>query len=131
MMRTPKQQLNPAIVSRIIAARERVASNFDQGNWEEMGLHAIDQSKSTATTACCAACRGGGRGLRGNVLAVIRQIVERNPQTLPIIERYLDEKYPGESRFISAKPAERRIAIARTSSVCPRRRTPSWTSWPS
>jgi hypothetical protein len=32
--------------------------------------------------------------------------------TLPVIERYLDEKYPGESHFISAKPAERKITFA-------------------
>jgi hypothetical protein len=38
--------------------------------------------------------------------------VERDPRTLPIIEAYLDDKFPEESTYVSAKPAERRITFA-------------------
>jgi hypothetical protein len=43
---------------------------------------------------------------------VIRRIVEQDPRTFPVIESYLDKKFPGESHYISAKPSERKITFA-------------------
>ena len=48
----------------------------------------------------------------GNVLSVLRGIVEADPRSLPIIESYLDRNFPGDSTYVSAKPAERRITFA-------------------
>ncbi|MFO0792552.1 MAG: hypothetical protein U0586_00650 [Candidatus Brocadiaceae bacterium] len=54
----------------------------------------------------------GDEDYAGNVLTVLRQIVERDPRTLPIIEAYLDQHFPGDSTYVSAKPAERRITFS-------------------
>jgi len=50
----------------------------------------------------------------GNVLTVLRQIAQRDPRALNVIEDYLKEKFPGEeaTEFISAKPFERKITFA-------------------
>ncbi len=48
----------------------------------------------------------------GNVLTILRRMVERDPQTLPIIEAYLDKNFPKDSTYVSAKPSERRITFA-------------------
>jgi hypothetical protein len=111
MMRTPKP-LDTAIVNRIIAARERVAANFGEENWAEVGLLTQSTDLIEGHHRLLRSLSWGDEDYSGNVLVVLRQIVERNRQTLPIIERYLDEKYPGESHFISAKPAERKITFA-------------------
>lgn len=104
--------MDVALGNRLIELRERVVSNFDGGNWEELGL----------LTGASATIEGHYRLLRslswhdedyaGNVLTVLRQIVERDPRALPVIESYLDQHFPGESHYISAKPAERKITFA-------------------
>jgi len=39
-------------------------------------------------------------------------MVEDNPRALPVIESYLDQRFPEDSMYISAKPSERRITFA-------------------
>jgi hypothetical protein len=46
------------------------------------------------------------------VLTVLRQIVDEDLRTLPVIESYLDNKFPGEAHYISAKPSDRKITFA-------------------
>lgn len=108
----PRDNVDVALGKRLIALRERIAARFNAGNWEEIGL----------LTGCTDIINNHSRLLRslsfgdddydGNVLTVLRQITEYQPQALPIIESYLDEKFPGEGTYISAKPSERKITFA-------------------
>jgi hypothetical protein len=43
---------------------------------------------------------------------VLRRIAEKDPKAFRILEKYVDERFPGESEYVSAKPAERRITFA-------------------
>lgn len=104
--------MDVATGQRLIDLRERIVSNFDSGDWEEIGL----------LTGCSEIISGHPRLLRslswgdedysGNVLAVLRYIVKQDPRTLPVIESYIDKKFPSESHYISAKPSERKITFA-------------------
>ncbi|HEU5046827.1 MAG TPA: hypothetical protein VFT64_03195 [Rickettsiales bacterium] len=107
-----RDTINIALGKRLIALRERIVAHFNAGHWEEVGL----------LTGCTDIINNHYRLLRslsfgdedydGNVLAVLRQIAEYQPQGLAIIENYLDEKFPGEGAYISVKPSERKIAFA-------------------
>jgi hypothetical protein len=104
--------MDVATGQRLIELREKIVSNFDSGDWEEIGL----------LTGCSEIINRHPRLLRslswqdedyaGNVLSVIRRIVEQDPRTFPVIESYLDKKFPSESHYISAKPSERKITFA-------------------
>jgi AbiJ N-terminal domain 5 len=104
--------MDVATGQRLIELREKIVSNFDSGDWEEIGL----------LTGCSEIINRHPRLLRslswqdedyaGNVLSMIRRIVEQDPRTFPVIESYLDKKFPSESHYISAKPSERKITFA-------------------
>lgn len=48
----------------------------------------------------------------GCVLEMLRKIAQANPNALDFIEGYIDSTFPGDSRYVSAKPAERKITFA-------------------
>ena len=104
--------MDTALANRLFEIRKRVVDQFDAGNWEELGLLTGSSDIINRHSRLLRSLSWGDEDYSGNVLTVIRQIVERDHRTLPMIESYLDKEYPGESTYISAKPAERRITFA-------------------
>src|ERR1700742_891990 len=105
-------RIDVALGERLIALRERVVANFSAGNWEELGLLTGHSETISNHYRLLRSLHFGDEDYGGNALSVLRIIVEDDPQTLPIIERYLDKQFPGESQYISAKPSERKITFA-------------------
>jgi hypothetical protein len=54
----------------------------------------------------------GDEDYAGNVLGVLKQIAEHSPKAFRTIEQFAAKNFPGDSEYISAKPAERRITFA-------------------
>jgi hypothetical protein len=104
--------IDVALGNRIITLRERVVANFDAGNWEELGLLTSHSDTINHHHRLLRSLHWNDEDYAGNALTVLRRIVEDDPRTLPIIEAYLDDKFPGESHYVSAKPAERKITFA-------------------
>ncbi len=97
--------------NRIIQLRARAVAGFDAGNWKELGLLTGASELITRHPRLLRSLSWNDEDYSSNVLTVLRRIVESDPRTLPIIENYLDNHFPGESTYISAKPAERRITF--------------------
>lgn len=104
--------MDQALGNRLIDLRARIASGFDAGNWEEMGLLTGASDVINRHPRLLRSLSWQDEDYAGNVLTVLRRIVEQDPRTLPIIETYVDQRFPGEGTFISAKPAVRRITFA-------------------
>lgn len=104
--------LDLAIAKRLIPVRDRLVDKFNEGHWEELGLLTEATDIINGHDRLLRSLRWHDDDYEGNVLTVLRTIVERAPNTLQIIEHYLDDKFPGESHYISAKPAERKITFA-------------------
>ncbi|MGE3509629.1 MAG: hypothetical protein AB7N65_12185 [Vicinamibacterales bacterium] len=104
--------MDQALGKRIIALRQRVVAGFDAGNWEEVGLLTGQSETITRHPRLLRSLSWGDEDYAGNVLVVLRRIAEANPPALRLIEQYVDEHFPGESEYVSAKPAERRITFA-------------------
>ena len=116
-----------ALGKRLIALRERIVANFDAGNWEEIGLMTGHSRVIDNHSRLLRGLHWQDEDYSGNVLNVLTTIATRNPNAIPVIESYVDEKYPGESHYVSAKPAERKITFARTYSAYRRfRKSPIW-----
>src|SRR4051794_22295566 len=104
--------MDVATGNRLISLRERIVANFNQGNWEELGLLTGHSETISGHPRLFRSLDWGDEDYAGNALTVLRRIVEKDARALPVIESYLDQKFPGESIFISAKPAERKITFA-------------------
>ena len=100
------------IGKQLIELRARIVNGFDLANWEELGLLTGASELISRHPRLLRSLSWGDEDYAGNVLTVLRRIVERDPRTLPVIESYLNEHFPGDSTYISAKPAERRITFA-------------------
>jgi hypothetical protein len=97
---------------RIIDLRQRIVANFDAGHWEEVGLLTGESDAIMRHSRLLRSLNWGDEDYAGNVLGVLRRIAEKNGEALGTIEQYVDERFPGESEYVSAKPSERRITFA-------------------
>ncbi len=104
--------MDTALGNRLIQLRSRIVDGFDAGNWEDLGLLIEASELINRHPRLLRSLSWGDEDYPGNVLTVLRQIVEQNPRTLTIIESYMDDHFPGESTYVSAKPAEKRITFA-------------------
>lgn len=107
-----RSQIDVALGNRLIDLRQRIVAGFDAGNWEELGLLTGASAIINGHSRLLRSLSWGDEDYAGNVLTVLRQIVEGNPSTLPVIESYVDRTFPGYSHYISAKPSERKITFA-------------------
>jgi hypothetical protein len=97
---------------KVLELRERIVSRFDAGDWEEVGLRTGFDDIISGHNRLLRSLSWGDEDYSGNVLTVLRQMTQRDPAVLDQLTAYLDEKYPGESHFISAKPSERKLTFA-------------------
>lgn len=97
---------------RIIELRKRVAANFDVSNWEEVGLLTGHSDIIHEHPRLLRSLSWRDGDYDSHVLPVLKEIVERDPHALKVIEDYLDDYFPGETYYISAKPSERNITFA-------------------
>lgn len=104
--------MDTVLGNRLIELRARIVDGFDAASWEELGLLTGAWELIARHPRLLRSLSWGDEDYAGNVLTVLRLIVERDPRTLPVIESYLNEHFPGDSIYISAKPAERRITFS-------------------
>jgi hypothetical protein len=97
---------------KVIALRQRVVANFDASNWEEAGLLTGHSTTIDRYPRLLRSLNWGDEDYSGNVLGVLRRIAEKDPKAFSTFQQYVDEHFPGESEYVSAKPAERRITFA-------------------
>ena len=104
--------MNPALGKRIIALRQRVVANFDAGTWEELGLLTGLTEAINNYPRLLRSLHWGDEDYSGNVLGILHEIAEEDMKVFRTIEQFVDERFPGDSEYVSAKPSERRITFA-------------------
>jgi AbiJ N-terminal domain 5 len=109
---TPPARDQLGLAKRLLSLRERVAAHFDGGDWEAIGLLTNCQKIISDHSRLLRSLHFGDDDYQSCVLDVLQQMSGRQPSALGIIESYLDEHYPGEGTYISAKPSERKITFA-------------------
>lgn len=101
-----------ALGNRLIDLRDRIVEHYSAGDWQEVGLRTGASSIIDGHARLLRSLSWGDDDYPHNVLTVLRQIVDANPQALPLIEAFTDERHPGDSEFVSAKPSLRKITFA-------------------
>lgn len=107
-----KNAVDVATGQRIIDLRARIAPNFTSGNWEEIGLLTGASEIIDRHPRLLRSLSWGDEDYDGNVLEVLRSIVMSNPAALSVVESYLDNRFPADGQYVSAKPSERKITFA-------------------
>jgi hypothetical protein len=97
---------------RIIKIREKIVSNFTYENWAEIGLLTGFSHLINTHSRLLRSLSWGDEDYAGNVLNVLTGIASQNVDTLNVFETYLNEKFEGETHYISAKPSEIKITFA-------------------
>ncbi|CAG7857431.1 hypothetical protein MCAMS1_02246 [biofilm metagenome] len=97
---------------RILALRERVVADFSAGDWEEIGLLTGFSDLISKHPRLLRSLAWGDEDYAGNALVIIKRIAEQDENAFVIFEKRVEEKYPEQSQFISAKPSERKITFA-------------------
>lgn len=104
--------MNETLGKRIVALSQRIVSNFDRGLWTEVGLLTGTTEAIESYPRLLRSLDWGDPDYSGNVLGLLRHIAEENPRAFQKMERYVDERFPEEAEYVSARPAERRITFA-------------------
>jgi len=97
---------------KIIALRQSIVANFNAGDWEEVGLLSGHSDMIDNHPRLLRSLSWGDEDYAGNVLAVLRRIAEEDVKAFHVIEQFVQQKFPGDSEYLSAKPAARRITFA-------------------
>lgn len=100
------------LAKKIIALKQRIEANFNAGHWDEVGLLTGESDTIEHYPRLLRSLQWGDEDYAANVLGVLRLLAEKKPKAFSIIEQYVDEHFPGDSKYISAKPMERRITFA-------------------
>jgi hypothetical protein len=96
----------------ILDLRSRIVSNFDLTNWEEVGLLTGLSDFISNHPRLLRSLGWGDEDYSGNVLSVLKIISQNNSNALSTIERYIDEKFPVATNYISSKPSPKKITFA-------------------
>jgi hypothetical protein len=104
--------MDQSLGKEIIALRQRIVANFDEGSWEEVGLLTGQTETIERYPRLLRSLQWGDEDYAGNVLGVLRRIAEADPEAFLAIQQYTEQRFPGESEYVSTKPAERRITFA-------------------
>jgi hypothetical protein len=104
--------MNQTLGRRIVALKQRVVANCDEGDWEEIGLLTGHSETIDNYPRLLRSLHFGDEDYAGNVLGLLRKIAEEDMQAFQEIEHFVNERFPGEAEYVSAKTAERRITFA-------------------
>src|ERR1041385_6093445 len=105
--------MEQALGRKIVALSQRIVANFDRGNWEELGLLTGHSQTINGHHRLLRSLDWGDPDYSGNVLTVLRWMVDSEPEVLREVERYVNQKFPDQAEeYISAKPTERHITFA-------------------
>lgn len=104
--------MDQKLVKRLLELRERIVSHFDNGDWIAAGMLADKLDLIEGHRRLLRSLEFQDSDYSSNVLEVLREIEARNPNSLTEFETYLDEKYPDDSHYVSAKPSEKKLTFA-------------------
>lgn len=101
-----------ALGKRLIEMKRRIESKFNSSHWEELGLLTGQSDEINGHHRLLRSLSFGDEDYGGNVLQVLQSMVRNDPAVVRVIEAFLDESFPDDSTFISAKPSTRKITFA-------------------
>ena len=97
---------------RILNLQNRIVSTFNETNWSEIGLLTGYSNLIDNHHRLLRSYSWGDQDYGGNVADVLKHIAREDKNALLEIERYVDEKYPDETYYVSSKPSKKKITFS-------------------
>jgi hypothetical protein len=97
---------------RIIELPEKILGNFNEGDWDAVGLLTGRSGVIDSHPRLLRSLSWKDEDYPGNVLSVLKSLATADPNTVGVVEEYINEHYPGDGTYISAKPSERKTVFS-------------------
>lgn len=99
---------------RLLQLKDQIVEHFKSGNWEELALISGHADVIHNHNRLLRSLSFGDDDYEGNVIQVLRQILERDPTKLDTMETYVNRKFGVDlnAEYISSAPSERKITFA-------------------
>lgn len=104
--------MDVTVGKHLIEIKRRIASTFNSSHWEELGLLTGMSEVISGHHRLLRSLSFGDEDYAGNILDVLQIMVQRDPTVIGVVEGFLDENFPDDATFISAKPSVRKITFA-------------------
>lgn len=96
----------------IYGLKERIAANFNEGHWQDVGLLTGCSEMINNHTRLLRSLGWGDPDYEGHVAKVLMDIIDESPDNFTKIQTYVDGKFGDNSTYISDQPSKRRITFA-------------------
>lgn len=99
---------------QLLSLKDTIAAEFSEERWLELGVLTDSADLVQGHARLLRSLRFGDSDYSGAVLDVLLTLVRRDPDNLPLIERYVAERTSGEESVSSTPIAGRKIVFAPT-----------------
>lgn len=97
----------------LLELKGRIVENFTHGDWDEVGLRTNCVDLIDSHSRLKRSLSWGDADYADHVIPVLKQVAEKDPENLKIIESYLNKTYPDDTAtYVSAKSSKRKITFA-------------------
>lgn len=97
---------------RLLSIKDRIKADFTSSNWEEIGLLAGITDLIRGHSRLLRSLDFGDGDYAGNIIEILTETHDRNPEVIGIFEEYLDEHFGEEGFHVSAKVKPNKITFS-------------------
>lgn len=103
----------PLIGMQIVALKNRIVGEFNESHWCELGLLTGHLDRIERHGRLFRSLHFGDDDYEGNVLQVLKEMVDKDPGNLAVITDFVEAKVPSDGDFISSTDSgQKRIVFA-------------------
>ncbi|HET6323854.1 MAG TPA: hypothetical protein VFG04_04070 [Planctomycetaceae bacterium] len=102
----------PEINQFLLALKEKIVTHFNESHWQHLGLLTNCEDVVNKHHRLLRSLRFGDDDYEAHVIAVLRAMLEADPQNLNRIASYVEKKFQDDGEYVSSMPSERKILFA-------------------
>lgn len=104
--------IDRALGKHLLELKNRIETNFSSSNWEELGLFAGITDLIHGHSRLLRSLSFGDADYSGNIIEILNQAHRQNPETIGIIEEYLNDHFGSEGFHVSSKVKANKITFS-------------------
>lgn len=100
--------------NELLRLKNVIVTKFTEENWLELGMITDSLNNVRGHDRLLRSLSWGDSDYSGHVLDVLLTVTAANPKNFGLIKDYVDERFSDDEKFVSSKPAKRRITFSPT-----------------
>ena len=98
--------------NELLRLKNVIVTKFTEEDWLELGMITNSLEKVRGHDRLLRSLNWGDSDYSGHVLDVLLTVTASDPKNFGLIKDYVDERFSDDEKFVSSKPAKRRITFA-------------------